>query len=208
MSPPVAAILVAAGQSRRFGGDKMWIDIWGRPVWRWGLDTLLSVPGMSLVAVVVPAEAIERFSAALPAEADDRVPGRGRRRGANGLGGGGHRRADRGRQIGEDTPVLVHDAARPAATAELMVRVVTAVRAGTGAVPLVPVHRLAEDRRPAGAVTGTVDREAVLAAQTPQGATLAQLRAAMEETHAWGRPVTDEAAAMASGGIAVQVGGR
>jgi 2-C-methyl-D-erythritol 2,4-cyclodiphosphate synthase len=33
---------------------------------------------------------------------------------------------------------------------------------------------------------------------------LEQLRAAMEETHAWGRPVTDEAAAMTSGGIGVR----
>ena len=54
------------------------------------------------------------------------------------------------------------------------------------------------------AVTGAVDRETVFAAQTPQGATLVQLRAAMEETHAWGRPATDEAAAMASGGIGVR----
>jgi len=55
-----------------------------------------------------------------------------------------------------------------------------------------------------GAVTGMVDRAAVQAAQTPQGATLTQLRAAMEETHAWGRPTTDEASAMASGGIPVR----
>jgi 2-C-methyl-D-erythritol 2,4-cyclodiphosphate synthase len=54
-----------------------------------------------------------------------------------------------------------------------------------------------------GAVTATLDRETVRAAQTPQGATLRQLRAAMEESHAWGRPVTDEAAAMATGGIRV-----
>ena len=60
MSPPVGAILVAAGQSRRFGADKLWIDIWGRPVWRWSLDALLAVPGMALVAVVVPPEGIDQ----------------------------------------------------------------------------------------------------------------------------------------------------
>jgi len=106
--------------------------------------------------------------------------------------------------VSEDTPVLVHDAARPAATVELMVRVVAAVRAGTGAVPLVPVADSLKVLDGAGAVQGVVDRDAVHAAQTPQGATLRQLRAAMEETHAWGRPVTDEASAMASGGIPVR----
>ena len=203
MSPPVAAILVAAGESRRFGGDKMWIDMWGRPVWRWGLDTLLSVPGMALVAVVVPPDGIQRFTDALPPDTNDRVQ----------VVEGGAERTDSvvagitaltAAKIPEDTPVLVHDAARPAASAELMRRVVTAVRAGTGAVPLVPITDSLKTVDPAGAVTATVDRETVLAAQTPQGATLEQLRAAMEETHAWGRPVTDEAAAMTSGGIGVR----
>jgi 2-C-methyl-D-erythritol 4-phosphate cytidylyltransferase/2-C-methyl-D-erythritol 2,4-cyclodiphosphate synthase len=106
-------------------------------------------------------------------------------------------------RLPEDTPGLVHDAARPAATVELMVRVVAAVRGGTGAVPLVPVPDSLKVVDASGAVKGMVDRDAVHAAQTPQGATLRQLRAAMEETHAWGRPVTDEASAMASGGIPV-----
>lgn len=203
MSQPVAAILVAAGQSRRFGADKMWIDMWGRPVWRWGLDSLLSVPGMALVAVVVPADAIQRFTDALPPDVDDRVV----------VIAGGAERTDSvvagiaaltAAEIPEEAPVLVHDAARPAATAELMVRVVAAVRAGTGVVPLVPVTDSLKVVEAAGAVTGTVDRSAVRAAQTPQGATLTQLRAAMEETHAWGRPVTDEAEAMTTGGIAVR----
>ena len=203
MSPPVAAILVAAGQSRRFGGDKMWIDMWGRPVWRWGLDSLLSVPGMALVAVVVPPDGVQRFSDALPPDTHDRVQ----------VVAGGQERTDSvvagiaaltAAQIPDDTPVLVHDAARPAASAELMMRVATAVRAGTGVVPLVPVTDSLKTVDASGTVLATVDREAVLAAQTPQGATLEQLRAAMEETHAWGRPVTDEAAAMTSGGIVVR----
>lgn len=202
-NPPVAAILVAAGQSRRFGGDKTWIDMWGRPVWRWSLDSLLSVPGMALVAVVVPPDATQRFADALPPEVNDRVR----------VIAGGAERTDSvvagiaaltAAQIAEETPVLVHDAARPAASVELMVRVVAAVRAGTGVVPLVPVTDSLKTVDTSGAVTGTVDRDAVQAAQTPQGATLTQLRAAMEETHAWGRPVTDEAAAMTSGGISVR----
>jgi 2-C-methyl-D-erythritol 4-phosphate cytidylyltransferase/2-C-methyl-D-erythritol 2,4-cyclodiphosphate synthase len=202
MSPPVGAILVAAGQSRRFGTDKLWIDIWGRPVWRWSLDALLAVPGMALVAVVVPLEGIERFREALPPEVGERVQ----------VVAGGQERTDSvvagiarltAARLPEDTPVLVHDAARPAASPELMVRVVSAVRAGTGAVPVVAVPDSLKSVDSARTITGAVDRDGVLAAQTPQGATLKQLRAAMEESHAWGRPATDEAAAMTSGGISV-----
>jgi 2-C-methyl-D-erythritol 4-phosphate cytidylyltransferase / 2-C-methyl-D-erythritol 2,4-cyclodiphosphate synthase len=203
MSPPVGAILVAAGTSRRFGVDKLWIDIWGRPVWRWSLDALLSVPGMALVSVVVPSDGIQRFADWLPPDAGERVR----------VVAGGDERTDSvvagitaltAARLPEDTPVLVHDAARPAASPELMVRVVSAVRAGTGAVPLVHVADSLKTVDAGRGVTGAVDRETVLAAQTPQGATLRQLRAAMEESHAWGRPATDEAAAMASGGISVQ----
>jgi 2-C-methyl-D-erythritol 4-phosphate cytidylyltransferase/2-C-methyl-D-erythritol 2,4-cyclodiphosphate synthase len=203
MSQPVAAILVAAGQSRRFGGDKVWVDMWGRPVWRWSLDTLLSVPGIERVALVVAPDALDRFSGVLPGDVADRVQ----------VIAGGAERTDSvvagitaltAAQVEEDTPVLVHDAARPAATVELMVRVVAAVRAGTGVVPLVAVPDSLKTVDGSGAVTSMVDRDAVQAAQTPQGATLRQLRAAMEETHAWGRPTTDEASAMASGGIPVR----
>ncbi|HEY7848226.1 MAG TPA: 2-C-methyl-D-erythritol 2,4-cyclodiphosphate synthase [Candidatus Limnocylindria bacterium] len=203
MSLPVAAILVAAGQSRRFGTDKLWIDMWGRPVWRWSLDALLAVPGMAKVALVVPADAVDRYRSSLPPDSGERVQ----------VVGGGAERTDSvvagigaltAAGVAEETPVLVHDAARPAASPELMVRVVATVRGGTGAVPVVPVADSLKTIDAAKAVTGAVDRERVFAAQTPQGATLVQLRAAMEETHAWGRSATDEAAAMASGGIGVR----
>lgn len=204
MNQPVAAVLVAAGQSRRFKTDKLWLDLWGRPTWRWGLDTLLSVPGMEHVAVVVPHDAMDRFAAAIPEEVRDRCQ----------VVAGGLERTDSvvagitaltELGVGEDTPVLVHDAARPAAGPEVMVTVVAAVRAGTGAIPVVPVPDSLKTIDVTGKVTGSVDRDTVVAAQTPQGATLRQLRAAMEETHAWGRPATDEAAAMAAGGIPVRV---
>ena len=203
MSGPVAAVLVAAGQGRRFGAEKLWLDLWGRPVWRWGLDTLLSLPEVSVVALVVPADDVERFRDALPEGAHERVR----------VVAGGAERTDSvvagittltAAGIDEDTPVLVHDAARPAASPELMVRVVAAVRTGTGVVPVVPVPDSLKTLDGNRMVSGSVDREAVLAAQTPQGATLRQMRAAMEETHAWGRVATDEAAAMTAGGIPVR----
>ena len=69
---PFAAILVAAGRSRRMGSDKLWADLWGRPAWRWSLDVLLATPGLERVAVVVPPDALDRFASALPAGAAGR----------------------------------------------------------------------------------------------------------------------------------------
>ncbi len=71
-------------------------------------------------------------------------------------------------------------------------------------VPVVPVvdslKRVRNER-----VVGPVEREEVAAAQTPQAARLGSLRAAIEESHAWGRPITDDAGALAAAGTPVHV---
>ena len=201
---PFAAILVAAGRSRRMGSDKLWADLWGRPAWRWSLDVLLASPGLERVAIVVPAESVERFHAALPSAALDRsvvVPGGEARAdsviaGIAALGQAGH---------GDETLVLVHDAARPAVTVELVVAVAEAAAGGEAAVvPVVPVGDSLKRVR-SGRVVAPIEREDVAAAQTPQAARLGDLRAAIEEAHAWGRPITDDAGALAAAGVGVRV---
>lgn len=204
-SPPAfAAILAAAGRSSRMGSDKLWADLWGRPAWRWSLDVLLATPGLTRVAIAVGADAVERFRAALPAGAEERclvVPGGDARAdsviaGLWALTAAGH---------ADDALVLVHDAARPAVTVELVSAVAAAGAERDGAViPVVPVvdslKRIRSDR-----VAGPVEREEVAAAQTPQAARLGALRAAIEEAHAWGRPITDDAGALAAAGVPVHV---
>jgi len=106
--------------------------------------------------------------------------------------------------IADDAPVLVHDAARPGVTPELLEAVLEAVRAGGAAIPASPVPDTLKTVASDGRVLGGIDRDAVVAAQTPQGATLAALRAALEEAHAWGRRVTDEAAALTAAGTNVR----
>jgi 2-C-methyl-D-erythritol 4-phosphate cytidylyltransferase / 2-C-methyl-D-erythritol 2,4-cyclodiphosphate synthase len=204
MSGPIAAVLVAAGQSRRMAfGDKLWIELWGRPVWRWALDTLLAVPGMTHVAVVVPPQALERFEAALPEAARDRCH----------VVAGGAERVDSvvagiaaltALGLPEEITVLVHDAARPAASTELMSRVADAVTPGEGVIPVVPVQDALKKIDASGRVVAPIDRESASAAQTPQGASLGALRAAIEESMAWGRKASDEAEALAAGGLVVR----
>jgi 2-C-methyl-D-erythritol 4-phosphate cytidylyltransferase / 2-C-methyl-D-erythritol 2,4-cyclodiphosphate synthase len=202
-STSYAAILVAAGRSTRMGSDKLWAELWGRPVWRWSLDTLLADPALRHVAIAVPAASIERFRAALPPD-DERCL----------VVAGGDVRADSViaglwalTGVGHDDRalVLVHDAARPAVTPELVRSVVAAAADIDGAVvPVVPVvdslKRVRDER-----VVGPVERDEVTAAQTPQAARLGALRAAIEEAHAWGRPITDDAGALAAAGVPVHV---
>ena len=204
MGGEVGAVLVAAGEGRRMGGDKLWIELWGRPVWRWSLDALLAVAGMTRVVVVVPHDAVDRFTAALPEAAMDRcvvVPG-GEERADSALAGIAALTAA---GLPEEAPVLIHDAARPAASTELMERVLAAVTATEGAIPTVELHDSLKRVDASGRVVAVVDREGLVAAQTPQAATLVVLRAALEEAQAWSRKATDEAGALAAGGVVVHV---
>jgi 2-C-methyl-D-erythritol 4-phosphate cytidylyltransferase/2-C-methyl-D-erythritol 2,4-cyclodiphosphate synthase len=184
------------------GTDKLWLEEYGRPIWRWSLDTLLTVSGMQLVAVVVAADARAQFEAALPPGATDRCR----------LVAGGPARVDSVRAglqtltdagVGDATVVLVHDAARPAAGSTLMEAIAAAVTAGAGAIPVVPIHdtvkRIRDDL--AGE---TVDRSDLAAAQTPQAASLGILRAALDAARSQGWEPTDEAAALAAIGVPVR----
>ncbi len=100
--------------------------------------------------------------------------------------------------------VVVHDAARPLASAELFEAVVVAVRAGAdAAIPGVAVpdtiKRVADGR-----VSETIDRDDLVAVQTPQAFRIAALRTA----HASGADATDDAALVeAAGGQVVVVAG-
>jgi 2-C-methyl-D-erythritol 4-phosphate cytidylyltransferase/2-C-methyl-D-erythritol 2,4-cyclodiphosphate synthase len=203
MPDPFAAILVAAGRSTRMGTDKLWIDLYGRPVWRWGLDALLAADGLLIVAIAVPEDGVERFSGALPEGARERCvvfPGGAERadsviKGVWALTGAGH---------DDERMVLVHDAARPAVTTELIARVAEAASGGGSAIPIVPVADSLKRVR-AERLAGSIERDEVVAAQTPQAATLGALRAAIEEVYTWGRPITDDAGALAAAGRSVRV---
>jgi 2-C-methyl-D-erythritol 4-phosphate cytidylyltransferase/2-C-methyl-D-erythritol 2,4-cyclodiphosphate synthase len=182
--------------------DKLWLEALGRTIWRWSLDALLAVPGMTTVAVVVPADAMDRWAAAIPAAATDRCR----------LVAGGEARADSVRAglaaltdagMPDGATVLVHDAARPAASTALMAAVAAAATDGAGAIPVAPVHDTLKRVRD-GMVVETVDRTDVGAAQTPQAASLGILRAALDAARAQGLEPTDEAAALAAINVPVR----
>ncbi len=149
-------VVVAAGAGRRFGGPKHDLALGGKSLWEWARDALLA-GGAAGVVLVGP------------------VPG--------GVPGGERRRDSVAAGIAElpdDTAtVLVHDAARPLAGADLVARVAARLHQGgvDGVVPVVAVRDTVKEVR-GDRVVRTVDRSRLVTVQTPQGFDLAALRAA------------------------------
>jgi 2-C-methyl-D-erythritol 4-phosphate cytidylyltransferase/2-C-methyl-D-erythritol 2,4-cyclodiphosphate synthase len=99
-----------------------------------------------------------------------------------------------GRADGEDRPVLVHDGARPLVTPALVDAVARAAATHGAAIPVVLVAETLK-RVGDGLVQETVDRTALAAAQTPQGARRSLLmRAWAAHPPEAPREFTDEAA--------------
>jgi 2-C-methyl-D-erythritol 4-phosphate cytidylyltransferase len=186
----VWVIVVAAGSGSRFGRPKQYEELAGRPVLDWSVATARAAaagPGDGVVVVVPPDRA------GGPAPGADTVVAGGPTRSSS-------VRAGLAAVPGDADVIVVHDGARPLAGAELFARVVEAVRAGAdAAVPAVEVTDTLRHRS-----GGPVNRNGLVAVQTPQAFRAAALRRA----HLGEAEATDDASLVeAAGGKVVVVEG-
>ena len=191
-----AAIVVAAGSGSRAGGDKQWRPVGGRPMVRWSVEALLRA-GADPVVVVVAPDAGSRAAEALTGLSGWRTVA------------GGATRAESVRaglaalDIAGDSPVLIHDAARPFLSAAVIKPLLEALSHADGALPALPVADSLR-RGVDGLVVGGVEREGLWRAQTPQAFRLKTIRDAYA---AWTSPdaPTDEAAVVERAGGRVRL---
>ncbi len=178
------AIVVAAGLGTRFGRLKQLDRLGPKRVLDWSIEAM-NCPGRTVV--VVPREHVGSLGLD-----DHRVVAGGETRSES-------VRAGLDALPESATHVLVHDGARPLAPPSVVARVVAALSSADGAVPVVPVTDTL--RRHDGS---PVDRDELVAVQTPQGFALSALLAG----HAMGDDATDDAALVTgSGGTVVHVDG-
>jgi 2-C-methyl-D-erythritol 4-phosphate cytidylyltransferase/2-C-methyl-D-erythritol 2,4-cyclodiphosphate synthase len=102
--------------------------------------------------------------------------------------------------------VLIHDAARPFVSADTIDRVVAALADAPGAIAAVPLTDTLKRAAADGRIDGTIDRNGLWRAQTPQGFAFAAIREAHDKAHAAGlEAFTDDAALAEWAGLAVAV---
>ena len=191
------AIIVAAGGATRMAGiDKAFAPLAGRPLLAWTVAAIAADPRIRHIVLVV-APGREADGAALAPNRLAEVVAGGSHRGASVEAGFRALEAiwDRSHEsIPDDPVVLIHDGARPLVSPALVGAIVAAVTDHGAAVPVVPVADTLR-RVVDGRLGELVDRTAVVAAQTPQGARASLLRRAFATHPASGDArFTDDAA--------------
>jgi 2-C-methyl-D-erythritol 4-phosphate cytidylyltransferase/2-C-methyl-D-erythritol 2,4-cyclodiphosphate synthase len=190
------ALIVAAGRGQRFGAasPKQYVDLAGKPVLRYSLETFLSNLRVGGVRVVIHGDDMVLYEAAvaglspLPPVTGGATRQESVRRGLESL-----------RDMNPSS-VLIHDAARPLVDAALIDRMLTALEKAPGAIPALPVADTVK-RAQDGHVVETLDRSRLWRAQTPQAFRYGDILAA--HLAAAGRELTDDAAVAEAAGLEV-----
>ncbi|HUG04894.1 MAG TPA: 2-C-methyl-D-erythritol 4-phosphate cytidylyltransferase [Steroidobacteraceae bacterium] len=199
MSERIWFVIAAAGASSRFGGSvpKPYLRIAGRSLLEYALRALARAPG--LAGGVVVTTPVDRRFPRLPASV---------RRGVTTVGGGPTRSASvlNGLQAlasaAPDDWVLVHDAARPCVPrADLSALVAECRRNAVGGLLAVRVTDTLKRADAEGRSIGTVPRDGLWRAQTPQMFRHGRLLRALQRAQAQGLDATDEAAAIEGLGL-------
>jgi 2-C-methyl-D-erythritol 4-phosphate cytidylyltransferase len=167
------ALIVAAGRGERLGADgpKALVELAGRSLLQWSVDLMLAVGGIDRVVVALP-------------------PGVSAPTGTIGVEGGAVRSESVAFALAAAGPgdpedlVVVHDAARPLASAELVRRSLAALSGQDGAsldaaIAAAPVADTIK-RVSEGVVVQTFDRSELWAVQTPQVFRRAALERALD----------------------------
>jgi len=195
----VAAVIVAGGTGARAGGEmpKQYQLIGGKPVIWWTLKSFTEHPGIDYVQPVI-------------AEGHEQMFGRA----SEGLNveppvSGGATRQDSCRAgleaVAHHNPklVLIHDGARPFASAELISHVIASLDRHAAVAPGLPVADTLK-LAPGGVVQKTLDRSGMWTVQTPQGFRFETILAAHRAARDSGiSDLTDDAAVAERAGIEV-----
>jgi 2-C-methyl-D-erythritol 4-phosphate cytidylyltransferase len=189
-APAFCAVVPAAGAATRMGAGrpKPRRVLAGRAVIEWALAPLLARPELTrLILALPPGEALDDW---LAPPRDGRVTA---------VVGGDTRAASVARALeagddgADDTPVLVHDAARPCLCGDELERLLAHVDEPDGALLAVAVGDTLKRADASQRVAETVDRSGLWRALTPQGFPHARLAEALARA---GGDVTDDASAI------------
>jgi 2-C-methyl-D-erythritol 4-phosphate cytidylyltransferase len=192
--PRYIALIPAAGVGERMGTSmpKQYAQLAGKPMLQHVMDTFSSSPLISHTFVVVSAN--DAYISDLPVAPRTTIL----------KCGGATRQASvtngllaMSSETQDDDWILVHDAARPGLTHDLLDKLIAFVKddavGGLLALPMVDTIKRSDGH---GRAEMTVERSALWSAQTPQMFRHAQLLQALQQAQQHAKQITDEASAI------------
>lgn len=187
------AIIVAAGSGQRAGGiEKQFEPLGGRPVIKWSAETFARHPKIASVVIARPRGERPDLDW-LDGIADVVVEG-GSSRTQSVLAGLSAVDAE------PNTPVLIHDAARPGLTSDIIDALLTELETSTAVAPALPVTDALKRRSETLTLT-TVNRTDLYRVQTPQAFRKGDILGALQE-HS---DLVDDLAAIELGGGSISL---
>jgi 2-C-methyl-D-erythritol 4-phosphate cytidylyltransferase len=201
MSEPLSAVVVAAGRSQRMGFDKLLTPLGGRPLLLHTLERLLLTDLPAEIILVIRPGAHKEMEATIEPLRDKlRIR----------FVEGGAQRQDSvyaGLMAVADSSeyVLVHDAARPFVTKELVDIVLAAAKLSDAAVCGAPCSDTLKEVAEDGLVVQTIDRSRLWSVQTPQIFRTKLLRDCYRAALATGETFTDDTAVVEKMGHPVRI---
>jgi 2-C-methyl-D-erythritol 4-phosphate cytidylyltransferase / 2-C-methyl-D-erythritol 2,4-cyclodiphosphate synthase len=215
----VTAIIAAGGRGQRFGADrpKQLLSVGGRQILERSVDALASHPSVDSLVVALPQMLVddppEYLRPADSSRAGHREPMTLRGKPCV-IVAGGERRQDsvvlafRAAATAADL-IVIHDAARPFASADLIARTIAAAAESGAAVAAVQsrdtVKLAGKEDRGARLIAKTLPRQSIYMAQTPQAFRRDVLMRALETGAREDVHATDEAALVELAGLPVRL---
>lgn len=200
------AVLVAAGKGSRLGLDentpKALFELCSRPLVTYSLAVLERCPLINSIVLVAPPGYADRFRVEL-------VERRGLAKVIAVIEGGTTRQESvrLGLEVLEAglDPVVIHDAARPLLTEDLLVDCLSKAIAFGACVPGTPVSGTVKTVTSDGLVAETLDRESLREIQTPQAFRASIIRKAHQKAKEASLQATDDSALVEATGVSVAV---
>ena len=202
----VGAVVPAAGSGRRMGGvAKQFLEVNGKPLIWYSLNVLQQSVLIDRIVLAGPEAALGQLEEIVRQSKFSKVTG---------VVAGGEQRQDSvwngicALPPGHVDLIAVHDAARPLLTQAALEQVVTVASESEGAILALPCHDTIKVADSEKRITGTLDRNSIWFAQTPQVFPSAILLRAYELARSRNFIGTDEAALVeAAGGKVMLVPG-
>ena len=193
----IAAILPAAGLGTRMGAEtpKQFLELAGTPIVVHTVRRMASCPMITDIIVATRGDVVDSLETSLQGEKF--------KQNVTVIRGGDSRQESVAlalQRVPDDTEiVLVHDAVRPFVTVEQIARVIEEARRCDAAILGIPAMDTVKEVKRASLpedvalIIGTIPRERVVLAQTPQAFTTKLLKDAFASAAADGVNVSDEA---------------